>query len=426
MSKLVSEEEKLLEFLYAAPVGLVEIDAVGNIAMINPHAMKHLLPLAGTRDAGNLFSMLEDCAPELRNMFDDFLPDRGTICDGHRIAVDLHRRDGADLKVLACTLVKLDAHRAMASISDISLQVAQEQRLKQAETWFASLLNDVNDYAVLSITSDGTVDSVTASWQRQTGYARETLLGCQLKRTLPIPAGGGQLGMREQLRLAARDGWYLDESWHSRSDGTRYWCQRLLAARSAANGELTGFTVVLRDVARQEHAADDLRRLLTQDHLTGAANRAHFQQQLDRAQRDWQDRGEPLSLLMLDIDHFKRVNDVNGHPAGDRVLSHFANTLSAALRPTDLLARLGGEEFAILLPATSLKDAVAMAERLRILVAEMRVETANGDVTVTVSLGCATAAVDDDLLEAADRALYAAKHAGRNRVHVYEPGSLAA
>ena len=184
--------------------------------------------------------------------------------------------------------------------------------------------------------------------------------------------------------------------------------------------------MVLRDVARQEHAADDLRRLLTQDHLTGAANRSHFQQQLDRAQRDWQDRGEPLSLLMLDIDHFKRINDVHGHPAGDRVLSHFANTLSAALRPTDLLARLGGEEFAILLPATTLVDAVAMAERLRILVAEMRVTTANGDVTVTVSLGCATAAVDDDLLEAADRALYTAKHAGRNRVHVYEPGSLAA
>lgn len=426
MPKVVSDEEKLLEFLYAAPVGLVEINSVGDITMINPHAMKHLLPLAGIRDSGNLFSVLEGCAPDLRNMFDDFLPDRGTICDGHRIAVDLNRRDGADHKVLACTLVKLDAQRAIASISDVSLQVAQEQRLKQAETWFASLLNDVNDYAVLSITSDGLVDSVAESWSTQTGYTRDTLLGCRLAHALPVPAGGGQFGMREQLRLAARDGWYLDESWHSRSDGTRYWCQRLLAARSAANGELTGYTVVLRDVARQDHAADDLRRLLTQDHLTGAANRRHFQQQLDRAQRDWQNCGEPLSLLMLDIDHFKRINDVHGHPTGDRVLSHFAKTVSAALRPTDVLARLGGEEFAILLPATPLHDAIAIAEHLRILVAAMRVESANGDVTVTVSLGCATAAGNEDLLETADRALYVAKYDGRNRVHVYEPGSLAA
>ena len=178
MTDPVSQEEKLLEFLYAAPVGLVEIDATGAITMVNPHAMKHLLPLAGGREAGNLFAMLENCAPELRNLFDCFADVRGTVCDGHRIIVDLNlHQDDAEPKVLACTLVKLDADRAIACISDITVQVVQERRLRQAEVWFSSLLNDINDYAVVSLTSEGVVDAVNASWTTQTGYSRDALIG---------------------------------------------------------------------------------------------------------------------------------------------------------------------------------------------------------------------------------------------------------
>jgi hypothetical protein len=190
MEKVVSEEEKLLEFLYAAPTGLVEINASGAIAMINPYAMKHLLPLAGIRDAGNLFAMLESSAPELRNLFDSFSAERGTVCDGHRIVVDIWRhRDGTEPKVMACTLIKLNADRAIACISDITLQVAQERRLKQAETWFSSLINDINDYAVISITSDGVVDAVNTSWTKQTGEVGNRLIGQTLVEIFP-PADG--------------------------------------------------------------------------------------------------------------------------------------------------------------------------------------------------------------------------------------------
>ena len=91
MATETTEEVKLIEFLDAAPVGLVEITASGAIALINPYAMKHLLPLAGARDTGNLFAMLNGVAPELRNMFEGFTAERGTVCDGHRILVDLTR-----------------------------------------------------------------------------------------------------------------------------------------------------------------------------------------------------------------------------------------------------------------------------------------------------------------------------------------------
>jgi diguanylate cyclase (GGDEF)-like protein/PAS domain S-box-containing protein len=411
------EDEKLIEFLYAAPVGLVEITASGEIALINPYAMKHLLPLAGTRDTGNLFSMLDHVAPELRNMFESFTAQSGTVCDGHRIMVDLCRHHvGTDPKMLACTLVKLDANRAIACISDITIQVAQERRLKQAETWFSSLINDINDYAVLSITPEGVVDAVNASWTSQTGFASDTLIGRTLANIFPSSVTDGNIGMTEHLRLAERDGWHLSEMWHSRKDGSRYWCQRLIAARVGCDGQLGGYTVVLRDITRQTHNTDDLRRLLTQDQLTGAANRARFQQAFEREHRAWSEHGVPLSLVTLDIDYFKRVNDTYGHLTGDTVLRRFAQTVAKAIRPTDVLARLGGEEFAVLLPGTGLSEAKEIAERLRVLVAGIRVETPQGNLAITASLGCATAMPNQDLLRVADEALYTAKRSGRDVV----------
>jgi diguanylate cyclase (GGDEF)-like protein/PAS domain S-box-containing protein len=422
-----SDEEKLLEFLYAAPVGLIEIDVSGAITLMNPYAMKHLLPLAGMRDTGNLFAMLESSAPELRNLFDGFAEQRGTVCEGHRIIVDLRRhQDGDEPKVLACTLVKLGVDRAIACISDITAQVVQERRLKQAETWFASLMNDIHSYSVMSITPDGVVDAVNESWTTQTGDLRDTLIGKSLAEIFPIAVGDDNPGMVEQLRLTARDGWRLDEMWHDRKDGSHFWCQRLLAARVASDGELSGYTVVLRDIAPPAYHAEDLRRLLTQDHLTGAANRARFQQLFEREQRASRELGAPLSLIMIDIDHFKRVNDTYGHPTGDLVLRSFAETIARAIRPTDVLARLGGEEFAVLLPATALVESAQIAERLRGLVADMRVETPHGDLTVTASLGCATAVPNVDLLHAADEALYAAKQSGRDRVYAGDTPAAAA
>jgi hypothetical protein len=190
---LQRDNEQLLEFLYACPVGLVEFDAMGTIMMINPHAMKHLLPVAGMRDPGNLFAMLEGCAPELRNLFVDYPKDRGPICEGHRIAVDMATgRNGKDPKVLACTLVKLGPNRAMATFADITVQVAQERRLKQSETWFGSLINAVNDYAVLSITADGTIDGANAAFTRQSGRVVEDVTGMPLDRILDVATGFGR------------------------------------------------------------------------------------------------------------------------------------------------------------------------------------------------------------------------------------------
>lgn len=163
-----------------------------------------------------------------------------------------------------------------------------------------------------------------------------------------------------------------------------------------------------------------LRTQATRDPLTGLANRSHFQAQatqaLARSQRD----GTPVALLLCDVDHFKRINDQHGHAVGDEVLVAMARTLSENLREGDVVARWGGEEFLALMPASPLDAACATAERMRAIVAGTPLPVGGATpIQLTMSFGVALVHGTDDLQAAiarADKALYASKHAGRNRV----------
>ncbi|HEY5594199.1 MAG TPA: diguanylate cyclase [Nitrospiria bacterium] len=178
----------------------------------------------------------------------------------------------------------------------------------------------------------------------------------------------------------------------------------------------------------EKHEAE-LKNLAVRDGLTGLFNRRGFDQRLKEEIERTQRYAHPFSLLMLDIDHFKTVNDFHGHPAGDVILRALAVYIQAQVRPTDWAARYGGEEFAILLPETAGNGAAVAAERLRAAVAGRAVRIGpEKAVHVTISIGIATfpedAATGEALVEAADRALYEAKRAGRNRVCAYRPGEV--
>ena len=168
-------------------------------------------------------------------------------------------------------------------------------------------------------------------------------------------------------------------------------------------------------------------RLATTDGLTGLLNRRTFNAQLHGRLREAQRYGRPLSLLLLDIDHFKKVNDSYGHPAGDAVLRSVAAMLAKQARETDIVARYGGEEMALILPETDGWGAHAIAERIRKAVAAAPHPTDQGALRVTVSAGLATWPGSGDaaeqLLDAADKALYRAKQGGRNRVCAANPAS---
>jgi diguanylate cyclase (GGDEF)-like protein len=170
-----------------------------------------------------------------------------------------------------------------------------------------------------------------------------------------------------------------------------------------------------------EAKQQELAQLASRDSLTGLLNRTEMLRQADaelaRARRYQQD----TSLLLIDLDHFKRVNDEHGHPAGDAVLTATAHNLQRAVRQSDVLARLGGEEFMVLLPQTGLEAAAFLADKLRRQVAGRPVACGSVKLSITCSIGVATVSgvAGEDfhaLYHRCDKALYRAKGAGRNRV----------
>jgi diguanylate cyclase (GGDEF)-like protein/PAS domain S-box-containing protein len=165
---------------------------------------------------------------------------------------------------------------------------------------------------------------------------------------------------------------------------------------------------------------EQVQHLATTDGLTGIYNRRHFFDLAERALNIAQRYGHPISIMLVDLDHFKSINDSYGHPAGDLVLRTVAEWGLQHLRRVDILGRYGGDEFTIFLPETGSAKAREAAERLRRAIADVPVETAQGPLTMTASIGVATSADNKiglaALLNQADQAMYSAKHAGGNRV----------
>lgn len=190
-----------------------------------------------------------------------------------------------------------------------------------------------------------------------------------------------------------------------------------MAEVSALNAELTNLARELKKKQRAlERANERIAQLARTDSLTGLANRREFHEQLSKAAATARRHAIPLSVALADIDHFKSVNDDFGHDAGDQALKMFADLLAAQSRTEDLPARWGGEEFIVMMPATSGQDAIAFANRVRALFAETQCDTVPR--SMTVSFGVATLAqdeADDSLISRADEALYRAKREGRNR-----------
>ena len=210
------------------------------------------------------------------------------------------------------------------------------------------------------------------------------------------------------------------------------WCdmprvgRRYLAADASPihddDGTMVAVVQTLRDLTEEKTAQIKLEQLATRDGLTNLANRRCFDETLQAEWARAMRQGQPLSLLMVDVDNFKAYNDANGHLGGDECLKRIASAVSSEMRANDLVARYGGEEFAVILPNQSLKGAAIVAERIRSRVERLQVPNRNataGHVTVSIGAATALAAADSSpsqLVAIADAALYRAKHMGRNRI----------
>lgn len=202
----------------------------------------------------------------------------------------------------------------------------------------------------------------------------------------------------------------------------------LLNEQVQSTGEVVISTTDITRMKQTEFALREaqveLEQLAMTDELTETPNRRHFLQQLEREYERAKRYAHPTCLIMLDLDHFKSINDRFGHPAGDEVLRHFADLLSAHLRSEDIIGRLGGEEFAILLPETPVEGALTMLERIRKKLAQAALDEIEPGFTYTFSAGVAQLTVKGlsscrNWMMEADQALYQAKAAGRNRTEVF-------
>lgn len=338
----------------------------------------------------------------------------------------LRRRDGGYLS-FESSLADLTANRALRALvlhgRDVTDRLAAQEALRQSEARYALALAAAGVGAWDRDLASGEIvwsDNVEPMFGLKPGAFGRTFtdfleLVHPADRDAVVEAG---------QRCLSGSGEYRAEYRVPLPGGKTCWILSRGNVIRDAEGRPVRLTGVLQDVTERRGLEADLVRLATQDELTRLPNRRHFLEQARREVERSRRYGSALSLLMVDADHFKQVNDTHGHAAGDAVLRSLAETGRKLLRDADHMGRLGGEEFALLLPETDLAQAVVVAERLRKAVGEMRVALPEGgEAQLTVSVGVAALGPDtenlDELMRRADAALYAAKDKGRNRVELF-------
>ncbi|WP_027179701.1 sensor domain-containing diguanylate cyclase [Maridesulfovibrio bastinii] len=307
---------------------------------------------------------------------------------------------------------------------DVTNRKEWENKLRESEELLSSVSNSIRDGLVL-MDETGAVQHFNSAAVKLFNFSESDFMGLKLREYVRLNDN-----VEDDINLLTAD--YSDNPASltcttgvldvvcTRSDGTVF--NGSIAVSPLRREGQWWIVWSIRDVTDRKEAEEKLIRLATTDSLTGLVNRRVFmeksQAELERAKR----YNHPLSMMMLDIDHFKRVNDTYGHDAGDDVLQGLANVVLGVLRQVDCFARIGGEEFAVLLPDTDQDGAVNVAERVREAVEKTSIVSRSGELFITISIGVSTLSgnIDDleRMLKTADVALYASKRNGRNMVSI--------
>lgn len=306
-----------------------------------------------------------------------------------------------------------------AAEEQINLMFALRESKKKLETLVDTALD-----AVVTIDADGAITGWNPQACKIFGWSREEALGRFIHATI-IPERHRDHHMRGMRHfLATGSGPYMSRMVETQAlhrDGHEFPVE--LAIAPLMSGGKPEFSAFIRDITERERTQAELRAMATTDFLTGLANRRHFIARMtDELARMQRRDSLDAAVLMLDLDHFKGINDRYGHATGDAMLKHFASLLQSELRKVDTAGRVGGEEFAILLPGALPADARVFADRIRSKVEDSPLSENGDTIGITVSIGI-TAMQGSDVsadtaLNRADEALYRAKANGRNRVEV--------
>jgi len=343
---------------------------------------------------------------------------------------------------IATQVVKLDDGVGVTN-RDITEERARQQQIVDLSEFTQSMIENA-PFSIIATDPAGTVTAMNHAAEGLTFYRKHELIGqhsmlmlhdpaemsaraVQLSKDLGQPVQAGFSSLTARLRQGQTD----EREWtYIRKDGSRIWVNLAMTALKGEGGKITGYLGIAFDITERKKLTEYVNHLAHHDQLTGLPNRVlledRMQQAIQRAKRNRQ----KVAVLMVDVDHFKRINDSLGHLAGDSLLDAIAKKLCAAVRQTDTVARLGGDEFVIVMPEfRDEKDAERCAEAI-LRKAATPTMLGGREVNVTVSVGLCIfpdcASDSDSLLKNADAALYEAKEGGRNIFHVFNQGMVVA
>ncbi len=411
--------EALLDLFVLAPVGLVEVDEEGRVEVANLAARRLLTPFTRAGSLDELFVALGAVVPDLAARVRGFDSPRGVILDALELLAPGEQR-GVQL-----SLVKVAPGRIVAVVTDAGALATALGKLSRADQRLRAVEGAVRDYAIFTVSVGGIIDSWSESAERVHQFPAAEVVGRSLTLLLP-PGSGGDAYLQETLALAARNGWCEEEGHRQRQDGSLFWASTVVTALRATDGAAIGFSVVTRDVSERRRLEESQRddASSTTDYLTGvSARRAFFDlasSEVARARR----YGQPLSMLLIDPDNFREINEQHGEAFCNEWLRAIAWVCRQESRTTDVVGRVGGEAFAVLLPSTELSGGLVLAERIR---ERMQRHMFSGEVQgvrCTLSVGVAEVTDSvisvDGLLAATGTAIQRAQQAGMNLVVGYD------
>ena len=416
----VSKLEALNEFFYLAPVGLMKFEADGAVALLNPRMAELLIPYAGAEALTNAFSALASLSPDLPERVRTFDHPEGVVIDHERF--DLVK--GQQKAAVCLTIHRHPGWINMAVLEDASEQVRQEAALRASDQLLRLSLSTAGIVSFRRDIKAGTI---------ATGSDAQAMFGLrknnppvteQQWRSVLLPEDLERVNQETEVAYAnrapeLRTGYrYI----HSADGGIRHAETRSQITYDASGAPVSSIGVAI-DVTHQREADAKLVHLAHHDALTDLPNRVLFHARMEEAFARGR-RGEPFALLCLDLDHFKAVNDTLGHAAGDDLLRQAANRMRAEIRETDTLARMGGDEFAIILGGVERSTEIAaLAERL-LATLKAPFDLGGHTVQIGVSIGVATSADatsdSEELFRLADVALYRVKQEGRGKMRFFE------
>lgn len=427
----------------AVPGISVLVDAAACVLAMNATGLRHLGLQRDAVIGRDLFALIDDpVVARRRAVF------RGVVARGE---VQTFEDERAGRSYRHRVIPVPDAQGAVLHVAlfseDITAQRRIQRELELSELKHRFIAEHAGDI-IWQLDADMRFTFLNPASEKIRGYKAEELLG-QSVMTLYTPAGLEIVKrvMRERDERIARG---VDtpaicfETQQYRRDGSVMWVETTSSRIVDDNGKLVGYVGITRDVdarIRDREALEEANRQLNlrleeisslqarlwqqavRDALTGLYNRHYLHDMLNREFVRAARSGAPICVMLLDVDHFKQINDAHGHRMGDMVLREVAHLLQSHARESDVVCRWGGEEFLVLLPGMDQAAAMARAESLRAALETLRFDGITAELQVTASFGCAAypqdATLPEALIHCADQALYAAKAGGRNRVTSY-------